>query len=229
MNYNIIEENMKKTAFSLAELLVCLILIGFMAVLALNGFKTGAFKEKQRRAEAYKVFSNFSHITAKLLESYPENFPSGALMYPVAGTYNYGIYNDDGEVANESDIVDIYSKLAQFKKSKVKDPETGEMVALNFCNYSDCEALGLKEDVEIPGALWFSNVYIGFLKNPSDKLIDECPSYFSPEHDEEISFPDDSKKYCWGKLYVDTNGKSGPNTLGQDVYIFGLDETGIAR
>lgn len=220
---------MKKTAFSLAELLVCLIIIAFLAVLAINGFKTGGFKEKQRNAEAFKVINDFTHITAKLIETYPENFPSGALMYQVAGNYNYGIYNDKGELANEEDIVDIYAKIARFKKSKIKDPETDELVAMNFCNYSDCEILGLEEDVEVPCALWFSNVYIGFLKNSADKLIDECSSYFSPEHDEEISFPTDNKKYCWGKLYIDTNGKSGPNALGQDIYVFGLDEMGIAR
>ena len=34
---------------------------------------------------------------------------------------------------------------------------------------------------------------------------------------------------CWGSVYIDTSGTKGPDALGQDVFVFGLNSQGVAR
>ena len=37
-----------------------------------------------------------------------------------------------------------------------------------------------------------------------------------------------SSGIIWGKLYIDVDGNKGPNQLGKDVFVYGLNEIGVA-
>ena len=58
---------------------------------------------------------------------------------------------------------------------------------------------------------------------PNDATVYPAPTKFN-----KATASHETKK-CWGELYIDTNGIDTPNTYGQDIFIYGLDENGIAK
>lgn len=198
---------MKKKAFTLAEIIFCMILICFMYLIVLYNIKTEGINDKAIIATANKTVSSIDEASLKLRGT--SNCPNGSLMDNVAGTSELGIINDDGTTPDASDIINIYSKFLKFTKK-----------GINFCDYTTyCQ----NADIEtIEGAKLPGDVVIGI---EVLEEIETCPDYKTIDTKETI----EGKDQCWGKLYIDVNSKKEPDTLDKDVFIFGLDKNGVNK
>lgn len=212
---------MKKTAFTLMEMIIVMIIVGFLVALLIRGINSLGLSEKQNSAIIYKVMDDFTQISLRTLGQDSKHFPTGTYIQETVENWKYMAVNDEDKPATAADIIKYLSKNARFKKT-----------GINFCSNSDCSVLGLDGET-IEGVRMFSDTYIGILLNPDlensdgSSGITDCPQYYMPEVEGTI---EPSKNYkCWAKLFVDTNGKKLPNKLGEDIYVFGINESIIAK
>lgn len=194
----------KKQAFTLAEILICLVIIGFIALIMIKNVKTKDFTEKTYIASAFKAFESVQQASVKIRDSETESCPTGSFMVNVAGDWEYTLVNSSGINANTEEVLNLYGNYLKF-----------ENIGINFCDYTS-----FCSDEEIKGAKLPGNMYIGFEVTE----IEDCPDYYMPNTATIIN----GSGKCWGKLYVDVDGTKGPNTLGKDVYVIGLNESGLA-
>ncbi len=203
----------KKQAFTLAEITIVLVIIGVLVALLVTSLKTGDIWEKSYMAQAYKAMINFDDVSSKIREIESTNVPTRSFIEPVMDGYEFTIINSNGGNASSNDVYNLYKKYIRFTNSS----------AINFCsNTTYCPGKN------IPGGKLPSGAYIGIEVTG----IKDCPSYYMPVHkdkkDKELGqIPGKGK--CWGLLYVDANGTQAPNTLGRDIFVFGLDAAGVAR
>jgi len=222
-------------AFTLAELLTCLMVLGIIAAIVVSNISKGGLDEQRQQAEAFKALHDYSDITLKLILTHPENFPIGAMMRKSGETYSYEIYksqdDEDGNSvkADAKYLLDLYSGFTKFKKTKAFNKSTSTVTDIKLCDVTSCSEIGVSDDSNIATANWFNDVYIALQVGNNGESIFDCPSYYYPGVEEEIVFDENNLKSCWGKLYIDTNGKKAPNKKGQDIFVFGLAEMGIAK
>lgn len=212
---------MKKIiAFTLAEILIALTVIGVIAVMMMVTIDKKGMDEDLGKAKAYQAFEAIQQASAKLLSTETTLCPEGRFLTKILGTsstgsnYEYAFLNDSGEDASTDDVLSVYNKYIRFEK---KD--------LNFCSYSNyCES----SNTNIKGGRIVGNIYIGF-EVYGDTALQDCPNtYYLPESEEMVTKTAGTTGKCWGNVYVDTDGPKGEGALGKDVFVWGLGETGIA-
>lgn len=194
---------MKKIAFTLIELSVCMIIIGFIAITVINNHRNNSIEEKAFLPKARKTISALQNASQQIRLS--SNCPTKNFIIESLGTWHFALMNsDETATADIEDIIEMYGYYMKYQNSSI-----------NFCDYTDyCS------DSNIKGAKLPDGTYIGFeLYN----TIKTCPNYIIPENTTNTT----GKGMCWGAVYLDTNGKNKPNTLGKDVYMFGLGEYGL--
>ena len=209
---------MKNKAFTLAEILISLTIIGIISILMIKNADTTQIKGKMNTAKAYKVFNAFDNASIQIRELNKVNCPMGTFIVS-SGKNSSGNYVlekaliDSGKDAVDSqEALDIYGEQIKFS-------QTG----INFCEYSGyCD----ESTTDIAGVKMPGDIYVGM----EVTNIGDCPSYYFPEINSQLTVRnniDNTKPQCWAKLYVDVNGKEDPNTLGEDVFIYGIDAYGI--
>jgi len=191
-------------AFTLAEVLICLMIIGVMAIIMIRNLRTKDFTEKSYIAGGYKAIESVQQASLKIRDIETASCPTGSFMVNVAGTWEYALVNASGANANTTEVLNLYD-------SYLKLENTG----LNFCDYT-----GYCSNDSIKGAKLPGNTYIGF----ETTGVINCPSYYLPNSSSLTA----GKGKCWGKLYIDVDGPKGPNQLGKDVFVMGLNEDGVA-
>ena len=216
---------MKKfIALSLAELLVALSALAVLAIAMVTNLKTGSFDAKANVSKAYNVFQGIQKASLDILEMESTRCPAKTFITKVLGQQEYAILNKTGSAAaNSSDVAAMYGAYM--------DNEVSESEIINFCSYTSyCSSSAIK-GLKLP-----NDVYIGF-EVFGNTALQACPtSYYMP--DPKINTEKDTNKElitnaalanvkCWGKLYVDVDGKKGEGVLGKDVYVWGLGESGI--
>lgn len=203
----------KQQAFTLAEVTIVLVIIGVLVALLIGGLRTDKIWEKSFMAQAYKAMINIDDVSSKIREIETASVPTGTFIEPVVDSYEFAVINSSGASASSSDIYNLYKKYIRFTNTSV----------LNFCtNTSYCNGKN------IPGGKLPTGAYIGFEVTG----IKDCPSYYLPVHKDKKGNElgkTPGKGKCWGLLYVDANGKKAPNQLGKDIYVFGLNATGVAH
>lgn len=213
----------KKSAFTLAEVIICLMIISVIAVIMITNVNYKQFDEKANIANGLKVIDIIDQATTEILEVETNSCPSGSFMTNSAGTFEFTTMNEAGtDPANINDIIALFSKHLKFEKQNI-----------DFCSHTPyCKNAGLTGK-NIKGGMLPGNIYLGF------ELTDvtNCPDFYMPNSADLITAPltlntlngNFETAKCWGKLYVDVNGDKAPNEFGQDVFIFGLNGRGIAR
>lgn len=196
-----------KKAFTLAEMMVCLIVMGILAVIMLLNIKPEMFNKKSNIASAYKAIDEFEKASQRIREKETDSVPSGNFMTRILGEYEYAIINEDGTKKDATQVLELFQKY-------MKIENIGEEFCDNtgFCSSGDSHV----------GAKLTNDIHIGL-----DVLdtVEDCPIPKVPI-DPDKTLPNRGK--CWAKLYVDTNGLKQPNEEGEDVFIFGLNEKGVA-
>lgn len=211
----------KKSAFTLAEILICLTIIGVMGAVFMLNVKSDKFDEKAIIAHANKAISAIDQASMKILEIETESCSTGTFMTKAAGLSKpeYTISNSSGGYADANDVLALYSKYIKFDKNN-----------LNYCEYSPTHTVcenGTNTTIK-GGKLPGTEVYIGFKISAYTKNgnLSECVTqYYIPGQSNYIQ----GNGYAWGWVYIDTNGKKGPNKSGKDVFYYCLNETGIVR
>ena len=218
---------MKKNAFTLAEILIVLIIMGIIAVMMIANIKSDGFSEKANIAKAYKVINAFDEAAGNIRDINNPKCPTGSFIYRdgknANGTYGYSIGLVLPASNKEQAVLDIFGEFIKFEKT-----------GLNFCDYTKyCDSVNASaasdsdKITNVPAAKFSKDIYAGIKILPA---IENCPDFYLPESDVKLtprtSIRDGAPK-CWAKLYVDVNGIDAPNTLGKDVFVFGLDEFGV--
>lgn len=211
-----------KKAFTLTELSIVMIIVGILAtVLALN-IRNVKVKEKAMIANSLKTIEAVDQAMTKIREIDKTNCPMGNFIIKQAGkgTYSYELKNNAGTAkADASDVINMIARYMRF-----------EGTIGSFCLKTPyCTNTNIK-GAKLAG----TDIYVG-VEILSD--ISDCPTYRMPNDATIYPAPTKINKKtnasetakCWGKLYIDVNGANEPNTLGEDVFEFGLDESGIAR
>ena len=212
---------MKKSAFTLMETVVVLIIIGILAAVMFTNLKGQNFSEKETTAKITKVLNFIEQANSQILEIENIQCPMNAFMVKPSGAtdWEFAIYNTSGSsLATTSEIINLYEKYIKYETN-----------VLNFCDYT-----GYCSSNSIIGAKVSGDIYFGIEKFNS---ISDCSSYRMPNETTDNPAPTkfnpktgtNDKVKCWGKLYVDINGTKDPNTYGDDVFIFNLGQYGIVK
>jgi len=228
---------MKKfTAFSLAESTIALVVIGVLAVITLKVLSSDELKDRSKLAKVYKAFNEIESAAAQVKASEPDQCPDKAFMTKVRNTakndvfdndyytYEYGLFKTDGSYAPASEVAAIFARHMDFEEEN-----------LNFCSYT-----GYCSNNNIKGGKIIGDIYIGFevTADTSTGTVTNCPTnYWMPNFDKEdyknhgyfkqITKPKAGK--CWGRVYVFIKSRTPENQEGKDIFIWGLDENGIAK
>jgi len=223
--------NFQKKAFTLAEAMVVIFLIGVLSVFMIKSAKNSKTDERERIAKAFKAIEAFDYASSQICEL-DANCPFGKFMVAnktkrststgddgkLKVTYTY-TYAKSVTVDSSAALRNLYAKYIKFEKTYD-----------DFCTYS-----GYCSSGAYPGGKISGDIHVGLELLSS---ISDCPNYYMPDPSgSEPSTPSEitvqdrldtgAKPKCWGKLYIDVNGTDAPNTLGKDVFVFGLDEKGV--
>ncbi|MBQ4647071.1 MAG: type II secretion system protein [Candidatus Gastranaerophilales bacterium] len=212
---------MFKKAFTLAEILITMVIISIIALVLIQTLKPQKYYEQTNLANAYKAVEIINQATTQITSSEPTQCPTGTFTYKLPGKTDveFAILKSSG--SSEAEVEDIVALFGNHIKY--------EADSLNFCDFT-----GFCNDSDIKGARIAGGIYIGFEKFSE---VDDCPDYFTPGEATKISAPQkynpltntQSPVQCWGKVYIDVNGTKGPDTEGQDVFVYGLGEFGIVK
>ena len=204
-----------KKAFTLAEILITLTIVGVLSVLLVKNLDYESQMEKTFAPKALKAMEVVNEASYNIRDINNQNCPMGVLIYKNVDTYEQGLINSaDGTNMDSTQVRDEYAKYIKFVNTR------------DFCtNTTYCDSNN--EISSIPGGKISGDIYLGFEVTG----IQDCPDYYMPGNDNKVVVGNDlktnAKPKCWAKLYVDVNGKDSPNTEGKDIFIFGLGEQGI--
>jgi len=208
---------MKKFAFTLAEIMLSMMVIGILSIIMLRNIKPQNFTEKSYVASANKLVSLYQDATLKIQEFDSNVCPNGKLMTKIGNDWHITLYNADKEEIDAQEMIELYGNFIKFESD-----------SFEFCdNTTYCS------DDSIIGARLPGNMYLGFEVLDS---IGDCPSYYLPGNETINPAPtvfnvvsgEQETAQCWAKYYIDVDGKKGPNALGKDVFVFGIDDKGLA-
>ena len=181
--------------------------MGILAVVMLLNIKPEMFNEKNNIASAYKVINEFDNASQKMREKETDAMPSGSFMTKILDEYEFAIINEDGTPKDATQVLELFQKYMRI-----------ENIGEEFCDNSGY----CKSGESIVGAKLTNEIHIGLEVLDS---VEDCPIPKIPGEKDSV-LPERGK--CWGKLYVDTNGTDQPNEEGEDIYIYGLNEKGVA-
>ena len=216
---------MKKHAFTLAEVTLVLAIIGILAIVMIKNIKTDTFKDKELKAGAVKVVNDFNIASMKIREIEHDKCPNAAFMVKAGSDWVYTLTEKDADK-----VLDLYGEYLKFDK-----PSSGYY---NFCDHTG----GLKDDdckgsADIKGIRLAGDIYVGLKMNLKNDVPEDCPtSYYRintaakdetpgvQNQNDEVTI---SGEKCWAKLYMDINGNAGPNEVGQDIFVYGMNSDGV--
>lgn len=201
-----------KKGFTLVEITIAMTIIAFLCLIMIQTINPKKFDEKANQANAIKAINFIEQACAQILDLETTQVPASRFMVkPAGGSWEYA-----STATTSSALVALFGNHLKY--------ESGEV---NFCdNTSYCS------DTKIKGARVAGGIYIGF------EILGEikpCPAYRMPGESADNPAPQVfnngsyTAKQCWGKLYIDVNGKDAPNTYGKDVFVYGLGEYGIEK
>ena len=225
----------KYTAFTMAETLLTMTIIGVLAIFSIKNLKSKEIEAKTFAANTFKVMEFMQQASAKIAGSEPDLCPDGAFITKVLMSnasavsnksnpyeYEYSFYSNvaNGTFANTADTLNIFGNYLRFEQKN-----------LDFCKYTKyCD----NSNTSIKGAKIAGNIYIGFeVYANSASTLQNCPTeYYLPNHNApynaiKVTKNANEVNKCWGNFYVDVDGTKSGGVLGQDVFIWGLGSHGI--
>ena len=212
---------MFKKAFTLAELLIVFVVIGVIATVILKNVRPDNMKPKEMTAMAFKAIRAVEHAMGSVMEIDKTNCPMGTFLVKKAGTNDFTmqLYDNSGNSIDATEVANLFGKYIKY-----------ETTVGDFCNNTPyCSGSTIK-GAKISGTKMFIGyeVFSSLANCPTYRLPDETSDFPAPTRYNSNTGTYETAK-CWGKFYVDVNGMDTPNTYGQDVFVFGMGEKGIAR
>ena len=236
----------KFTAFTLAETLITLTTIGVLAAIMISLMDVTSVYEKTDAAKVYKAFEEVQQAAAKIRSTETGKCPEGTFLTKIrnmsqsdilaadAYNYEYALYKDDDAttLAPTADVARLFAQYLRFEQGRYAPPQAYSPVT--FCNYTSyCS------NNAIVGGKMAGDVYIGF-EVFGDTAVQTCPKelympkfnkedYKNHQYYEYITKTDAQAGKCWGKVYVFVKRNKAQNTLGKDIFVWGLDENGLTH
>jgi len=204
----------KINAFTLAEILIVVVIIGVVSVTMLRALKMDNTKTKQFQAGAYKVTQEFQSALMKVREIETSKVPTGNFTAEIMNDEEYALYSANETLADTDDLLEILQNYLRL-----------DSPGLNFCSYTTAFDSTYCSGTTIKGARIVGDMYIGLevIADTSNGELVTCPSYYRVNPNVEVA----GSGKCWGRLYLDTNGNEPPNVYGQDAFVFGLNKNGV--
>ena len=207
-----------KTAFTLAEVLITMVIISFISLTTIKVVKNSndTFSGKDDYSKVYKVIENFDYAFAQIRDLEKINCPMGKFINKTKIATSGTMYAYE-KVLSAANATAVFNILKNYIKFDEED--------LNFCDYSGyCND---STQANNPAGKLAGDIYVGINMYES---ISDCPDYYVPDTGlitVRTDIKTGEKPKCWGNILIDINGAKQPNSLGEDVYVFGLDENGI--
>lgn len=200
MNYAILDErgNMRKNAFTLAEVLITLAIIGVVAALTIPAV-VKKYKETQTVSQLKKAYSTLSQATSMVVAQYGPieslNFTDG----------------DDNAIESIFLTYKPYLHIAKSCKNVAGCWTTTKTKSLNGSDpgYSNDAGFGY-------------NIYILVLNNGMKIIMDMWTMPAAANY-----WGVTTKMQNLLIFTVDINGDKGPNIIGRDVFSFAVTERGV--
>jgi len=193
-----------KSAFTLSEVLITLVIIGIVAALTIPT-AISKYQKQQYVSGLKKAYSTLKTVTNQIIAE--EGTPKASV---------------GGWASSPSAVYNIYKKHL----SLTKDCGTGrgcvDQLSSNGTGASD-GFNSLKTGKPVYNNYELNSTFYKVILSDGTQLIFD--DYISPQRNcthEELG----SSEMCYA-FFVDVNGEKGPNTWGKDVYYFALKEDGL--
>ena len=193
------------SAFTLAELIVTMSIIGVVAVLVIPPLVTN-LQDMQLKTAFKENYSLIDQVTKRIASD------NGGTLDGIVANYNYGLR-------------DLYKNYLNYIKQCDDNNSVGNcwhdknnITLLNGQPYSfKAFAIGI-----------FDTPRAGLVLNNGAMLIFDNPFYYAPDHKVYCKISSAwGSNYC-AELGIDVNGFKGPNTFGKDIFHILIKENGIA-
>ena len=207
---------MKKNAFTLVEVMICLIIVALLAIVMISNLKSKNFKEKSYIGAINKYIALAQETFSKITEDQTA-CPTGSFMQKVSGTWQVTTYKSDGtSKINATEFMNLFGQHIKFKSG-----------VINFCDNS-----GWCTDTTVKGAKLPGGAIIGI----SIGDVQDCREYYMPGETSprtaptvyDIATGQRQTEKCFGSFYIDANALDGPNNRGKDVFVIGIGKKGLA-
>ena len=193
---------MKNKAFTLAEVLITLAVIGIVAAMTLPNL----VKNYQKKITVTKLQKAYSVLSQMVLKSFADN---GAASE----------YLSSGETFSSSEVKSFFDTywLPYFKSPRV--------AANGKTFYDNNEAYSYLNGDEFNVAIYTQYSKGRILFQTSDGIIYRvCVMTWDSEYDDEGNKISQTALFSTKtEVYVDVNGTKGPNVYGKDVFVFYID------
>ncbi|MBQ8475724.1 type II secretion system protein [bacterium] len=191
---------MKKRAFTMAEAVLVMTILGIIATIMITTLKPAEFKEKGLSVLAKKVMSEIDTATTQILLNNSSDGTMSNLYIPGSSTL-FNVGTSAVNTTNSENLGKLYKKyLTATRKACNSDAACG---ACN--NYSN--KFFLKD-----------GVCIGI---SAGKPASAVNTWFPGEANDTVETPG------YGVIFFDVNGTEEPNTLGKDRFLMPLGAEGI--
>lgn len=192
-------KNLKLKAFTMAEALIVMTMLGIIATIMLTTLKPAEFRDKGLRVAAKKILSEIDTATTQILIN---NTQDGTL------TRVYKADSSDvlnlGETANSNTYSGEFATL--YKKYLTATREA--------CNTSTCPCNSYTAKFYLK-----DGACVGIT---TGAMTANTKTIFPGE-----STVNDAIKPSYGVLFFDTNGAEEPNLIGKDQFVLPLNAGGI--
>ena len=196
-------------AFTLAEVLITLTIIGVIAALSLSVI-TSNIKKHIWTHQLKTTFSIMEQGFQKMLTDDGVESLSDTTVFQSMGIRNYCI-GYSGECINFYDNMKKYFKITLIKNKNI-GYKYRELNKTEYAELNPSETI-----ITLSNGAWlWNNSTAFFYRYPS------YPSYTC----EQIKAA--GGRYCGqqGRIYIDVNGNKLPNTIGRDIFMFEIGEDG---
>ena len=208
----------KLSAYTFAEVILAIVIIGVISVMMLRNMKTSGVDEKATVAKATKGFAAISQTLEQIRVSESDSCPAQTFITKVknngAYVYEYALLNSAGNAADTDWVYKMFDNHMNFDE-----------IDLKFCDYtSSCS------DNNIKGAKVSSDMFVG-LEIYGNSALQTCPKkYYMPDGSivDKTSVADDKVGKCWGNVYLYIKNKKNTSTEGKNFFKWGLGENGLA-
>ena len=199
-----------KKGFTLAEILICITLLGILATIMVKNINSKDFKEKTNYSKALKVIEMVDQAAMQIRETDKTRCPMGSFMVDVLGTPEFAFYQSGTTFVTDSNVRTIFGDYLKYETTATRG------YAAIDSSYTSIPS------AKLPGDIW-----VGFKVLASSSTPVDCAAYKLPNQNGEVKDMPANGKKCWGMLLVDVNGDETPNEYGKDVFTFYFDENGL--